>query len=86
MTNPIRNPSQKPSLQSFLNQRYISICIAIFMPFLLLIGYMNYWGMDDTSDYYMKYEAQVLSEHYSPYSEIIEFDEGFKEYYWGMDK
>lgn len=86
MTNPLLKPILKPSLQRFLNRRYISICAAIFVLFSLLVSYMNYLGMDETSAYYMQYEAQVLSEHYSPYNDIIEFDKDIKEYYWGVEQ
>ncbi|MFT4930058.1 MAG: signal transduction histidine kinase, partial [Phenylobacterium sp.] len=66
--------------------RYISICVVMVMIFSLLISYMNLLGIDQTSEYYMLYEAEVLSEHYQPYSEIIEFDPQIKEYYWGIDQ
>jgi len=41
-------------------------------------------AMDDTTDYYMHYDAQVLSEYYHKTDDIAEFDQGRKEYYWGI--
>ena len=39
--------------------------------------------MDDTTEYYMFYEGEVLSEFYQPTDTIAEFDQDHKEYYWG---
>ena len=44
---------------------------------------MHLWGMDDTTEYYMFYEGEILSEFYQPTEKIAEFDQGHKEYYWG---
>ncbi len=71
------------SLTQYLNQRYIIVLALVSALFITLIIVMNRLGMDDTSEYYMLYEAEVLTEYYQPYAQIIEFDPGKKEYYWG---
>lgn len=48
--------------------------------------YMRHNAMDDTTDYYMQYDAQVLSEFYQVADDIAEFDLGNKEYYWGVER
>ena len=71
------------TLHSYLNRRYFAIAATIFALFTFLIGYLALGSMDESSEYYMFYEAEVLTEKYPPMSEIEEFDPGFKEYYWG---
>ncbi len=71
------------SLHRYLTTRYIAVLILLTLVFSFLISFMNLSGMDDTTEYYMAYEAEVLSEYYQPTDKIIEFDLGKKEYYWG---
>jgi len=71
------------SLANYLNRRYLLILALIIAAFTALISFMNWSGMDDTTEYYMFYEAEVLTEHYQPNQAIVEFDTGRKEYYWG---
>ena len=71
------------TLIHYLNRRYFAIAIAIFALFTFLIAYLSLGTMDETSEYYMFYEAEVFTEKYAPGSEIEEFDPGYKEYYWG---
>lgn len=40
--------------------------------------------MDDTSEYYMEYEAQMLTSYYQLGDKVKEFHPEFKEYYWGI--
>jgi signal transduction histidine kinase len=47
---------------------------------------MRHSAMDDTTDYYMHYDANVLSEYYKVTDSITEFDDGIKEYYWGISR
>jgi len=42
-------------------------------------------GMDRTTEYYMSYEAEVLSDYYQVNEDILEFDPERKEYYWGRE-
>lgn len=74
----------KHSLQQFLNQRYLTILVLLIIVFSAVIVFMRYSAMDDTTDYYMYYDAQVLSEYYQVTDDILEFDLGRKEYYWGI--
>ena len=76
----------KHSLHRFLNQRYLAILVLLIMVFSAVIVFMRYSAMDDTTDYYMYYDAQVLSEYYQVTDDIIEFDAGRKEYYWGVKR
>ncbi len=71
------------SLAAYLNRRYLLLMALLFLFAIAFMSLMNWSGMDDTTEYYMQYEAQVLSEFYPPYSSIDEFDLGKKEYYWG---
>ena len=71
------------SLLSFLNRSYLTVFILTSCLFIFMIGYMNQFGMDDTTEYYMLYEGEVLTEYYRPGELILEFDAGSKEYYWG---
>jgi signal transduction histidine kinase len=75
----------KHSLNQFLNKRYLAILVLLIVLFSALILFMRYSVMDDTTDYYMHYDAQVLSEHYQTTDDIAEFDLGRKEYYWGVN-
>ena len=74
----------KNSLHRYLNQRYLAILLLLITLFGALILFMRSSAMDDTTDYYMHYDAQVLSEYYKKGDDIAEFDEGYKEYYWGI--
>jgi len=76
----------KNSLHRFLNQRYLAILVLLIIVFSAVIVFMRYSAMDDTTDYYMYYDAQVLSEYYQVTDKIIEFDTGRKEYYWGVKR
>ncbi len=76
----------KTSLRQYLNRRYFIAFSLITIIFSSLLIYIHWWGMDETSKYYMNYEAQVLSDFYQPQDNIIEFDLGVKEYYWGRAK
>ena len=67
----------------FLNRRYFSVLTLLVVIFSLLIVYMHLWGMDDTTEYYMFYEGEILSEFYQPTAAIAEFDVNHKEYFWG---
>jgi len=71
------------SLDQYLNRRYLAIIILLVSVFTFLISYMHWSGMDDTTEYYMLYEAEVLTQHYQANEKILEFDAGYKEYYWG---
>ncbi|WP_448547688.1 sensor histidine kinase [Thalassotalea fusca] len=73
------------SLAHYLNRRYLLILALIIAAFTALISFMNWSGMDDTTEYYMFYEAEVLTEHYQPNQTVVEFDSGRKEYYWGKN-
>lgn len=77
------NSQAKQSLQRFLNQRYLAILVTLIVIFVTVVLFMRHSAMDDTTDYYMQYDAQVLSEHYAISDKIMEFDAGIKEYYWG---
>jgi signal transduction histidine kinase len=74
------------SLHRFLNQRYLAILVLLIIVFSAIIVFMRYSAMDDTTDYYMHYDAQVLSEYYQVMDDIVEFDAGRKEYYWGVKR
>lgn len=76
----------KHSLHRFLNQRYLAILVLLIILFSVVIFFMRYSAMDDTTDYYMYYDAQVLSEYYQVTDNIVEFDAGRKEYYWGVKR
>jgi len=76
----------KNSLQQYLNKRYLAILVLLITLFSALILFMRSIAMDDTTDYYMHYDAQVLSEYYQKTDGIAEFDQGRKEYYWGLNK
>ena len=76
----------KTSLRQYLNRRYLIVFSFITIIFSALLIYIHWWGMDETSKYYMAYEAQVLSDYYQPQDNIVEFDLGIKEYYWGREK
>lgn len=77
---------QSLSLHRFLNQRYLAILIGLVVIFVLLVLFIRHGAMDDTTDYYMHYEASVLSEYYQVTDDIVEFDQGVKEYYWGLEQ
>lgn len=77
---------RKHSLHRFLNQRYLAILVLLIILFSTVILFMRYSAMDDTTDYYMHYDAQVLSEYYQVTDDIVEFDAGRKEYYWGIKR
>lgn len=74
------------SLHRFLNQRYLAILVTLIAIFVSVVLFMRHSAMDDTTDYYMQYDAQVLSEHYAVSNQIMEFDAGIKEYYWGTSR
>jgi len=76
----------KHSLRRFLNQRYLAILVLLILLFTAVIIFMRYSAMDDTTDYYMHYDAQVLSDYYQITDDIVEFDAGRKEYYWGVSR
>lgn len=80
----LNNSHAKQSLHGFLNQRYLAILITLIVIFVTIVLFMRHSAMDDTTDYYMQYDAQVLSEHYDVSDKIMEFDVGIKEYYWGI--
>jgi len=61
------------SLQHFLNRRYLGVLLLLSIGFFVLIFVMHVSGMDKTSEYYMSYEAEVLSDYYRPEDNIIEF-------------
>ena len=73
------------SLHYYLTTRYAAILVISILLFALSIVYLQFYDMDDTSEYYMQYEAQVLSKEYRSGELIKEFDAGIKEYYWGLD-
>ena len=73
------------SLTYYLNRRYLLIIGLVVAAFTALISFMNWSGMDDTTEHYMFYEAEVLTEHYQPGQNVAEFDAGRKEYYWGQE-
>jgi len=73
------------SLQEYLNRRYFAASGLLVLISISLISFMNYSGMDDTTEYYMLYEGEVLTEHYPAFADILESDPGVKEYYWGDD-
>ena len=50
----------KNSLHRYLNQRYLAILLLLITLFGALILFMRSSAMDDTTDYYMHYDAQVL--------------------------
>lgn len=77
---------QKQSLLRYLNRRYVVIMTVVIGAFIFLISFMNWSGMDDTTKYYMAYEAEVLTEYYQPFENIREFDSGQKEYYWQINQ
>lgn len=70
------------SLNRFLKLRYLAVLVLLIITFIITIVFMRHGAMDDTTDYYMHYDAQVLSEHYQLTDDIAEFDLGIKEYYW----
>ncbi len=72
------------SLRYYLISRYVAILIVLILLFAFSIIYLQLQDMDDTSAYYMDYEAQMLSSTYQVGDDIKEFDLGFKEYYWGL--
>lgn len=72
------------SLRYYLISRYAVILIILILFFALSIIYLQFDDMDDTSEYYMEYEAYTLTSIYHAGDEIAEFDAGFKEYYWGL--
>ncbi|MCP5079450.1 MAG: HAMP domain-containing histidine kinase [Psychromonas sp.] len=74
------------SLRYYLISRYVAILIVLVLFFALSVIYLQLHDMDDTSEYYMQYEAEMLSSHYQTDDRIKEFDLGFKEYYWAVDK
>ena len=74
----------KNSLHRYLNKRYLAILVLLIILFSALILFMRSSAMDDTTDYYMHYDAQVLSEYYQKTDDIAEFDQGRKEYHWGI--
>jgi signal transduction histidine kinase len=76
----------KKSLHRYLNQRYLAILILLIILFTAMIFFIRFSAMDDTTDYYMHYDAQVLSEYYKIADDIVEFDVGRKEYYWGKNR
>ena len=82
----LNNSHAKQSLHRFLNQRYLAILITLIVIFVTIVLFMRHSAMDDTTDYYMQYDAQVLSEHYDVSDKIMEFDVGIKEYYWGVSQ
>ena len=74
---------KKQPLARYLNYRYFVVFGLLISAFTSLITYMNLSGIDDTIEYYIFYEAEMLTEYYQPYDDIAEFHPGFKEYYWG---
>lgn len=78
--------AHKKYLHRFLTQRFTLLFIALSIVYAFVVGFINLNAMDDTTAYYMQYEAQVLSEYYKQEDDILEFDKGIKEYYWGIDK
>ncbi len=82
----LNNSYAKQSLHGFLNQRYLAILVTLIVIFVTVVLFMRHSAMDDTTDYYMQYDAQVLSEHYAVSDQIMEFDVGIKEYYWGISQ
>jgi len=78
--------NHKISLQQFLTRRLTFILIILFIIYAIFVGFINLNAMDDTTEYYMQYEAQVLSEFYNKDDDILEFDKGVKEYYWGVEQ
>ncbi|WP_284242821.1 sensor histidine kinase [Thalassotalea insulae] len=73
------------TLHRYLNQRYFMILFGLVILFVLLVLFSRYQAMDDTTNYYMHYEAEVLSDHYQLSEPIVEYDLGVKEYYWGIE-
>jgi signal transduction histidine kinase len=80
------NSHARKSLHRFLNQRYLAILVTLTAILVSVVLFMRHSAMDDTTDYYMQYDAQVLSEHYAVSDKIMEFDAGIKEYYWGTNQ
>jgi len=74
------------SLHRFLNQRYLAILTTLIATFVVVVFFLRYSAMDETTDYYLYYDAQVLSDFYQVTDEILEFDSGIKEYYWGVSR
>lgn len=72
------------SLRYYLTSRYTAIFILLILSFALSIIYLQFDDMDETSEYYMHYEATMLTSYYQPGDKIEEFDLGFKEYYWQL--
>lgn len=72
------------SLRYYLVSRYAAILMVLVLSFALSIIYLQFYDMDDTAEYYMQYEAQMLTNFYQAGDEIEEFDLGFKEYYWRL--
>jgi len=79
------NRTEKLSLHNYLNKRYFSVLLLLVTLFLSLIFFTYFDGMDRTTEYYMSYEAEVLSDYYQVNEDIIEFDPERKEYYWGRE-
>jgi len=73
------------SLHQYLHRRYLAILVLLIAAFVIVIFFMRYSSMDDTTEYYMFYEAEILSDYYQPSDDIIEFDLGRKEYFWGKE-
>jgi signal transduction histidine kinase len=60
----------------------MSILGLLIVVLVFFAYFMNLSGMDETTEYYMLYEAEVLTEYYQDGDIIVEFDQGRKEYYW----
>lgn len=80
------NSKTQRSLHRFLNKRYLAILTFLVLIFVVAVFFLRHSAMDDTTDYYLFYDAQVMSEFYQINDEIVEFDLGIKEYYWGVSR
>ncbi|MBE0365706.1 hypothetical protein PULV_b0343 [Pseudoalteromonas ulvae UL12] len=74
--------TEQTSFLRFLKLQLAGIFIVMSLIVVCLLTYSHYIGLDDSTDYYIQYEAETLSEAYQPNDEIIEFDPQVKEYYF----
>lgn len=72
------------TLINYLKIKLSIVFVAITLLVITLLIHNHYLALDDATEYYMHYDGEVLSKAYKPGDNIIEFDQGVKEYYFSV--
>ncbi|MCJ8267885.1 MAG: HAMP domain-containing histidine kinase, partial [Psychrosphaera sp.] len=74
--------SNSRSITTFITTRLLLLFGAFIVCYSFIVNHVYLWGMDETTEYYMFTEAQIIMESYQSPDVITQQEPGFREYYW----